>query len=527
MSLGQCLIANEPEGLKDAMVQARIEGKSWAKIAEEQGYNGPGAARTAFRKKFNVATDAEAKSLNLFTAKGQKLTALLDDETVTLLKGTVPKKTPKSGKGTGDTSPANTKAAEAADEKVDIWAAYNSKDKLPPSTTAPHILGDELGDLMKKAFPDDPYKITLDGVTDKKNFQSAQGLKDENQILDWYDEAVEGYGQAVIDGITESLTSGAYYGAIQSQTNVPFAVIDRVNLRRLTQLSQKAENKIVWDIYQAKPTSVDAFKMVQDQVWNLKKLSTTDAQIMALTNVPENVIKLILKDTWSLPKHGSSKYVGYGAENVTAAPVFKQPTPYTQPSQAASADKVLGAKQSYINFEYQDADEWARSLGNDMSTSQLASIKSYTGSGYTNINGGLRGQFPLTDSINKRADDISSAMSGMPRDATLYRGVGKGAWDDIPLIDGMPEVGSTYSDAGFMSSSYGGSAGGPGSGKPYVLVIDAPKGMPSRPVHNTSSLGAGEREVIVDRNLNFTVTGTERRGSIVYVYMKYLGRKIK
>lgn len=68
MSLGSCLVANEPGGMAEAFIQARIDGKSWAQIAEEFNLPNPGAARKAFQK---------ATGISDFKIKGQELANLV------------------------------------------------------------------------------------------------------------------------------------------------------------------------------------------------------------------------------------------------------------------------------------------------------------------------------------------------------------------------------------------------------------------------------------------------------------------
>lgn len=60
MSIGSCLLANQPTGLGEAMIQRRIEGKSWKEIADEFSLPNPSAARKAFQKATGI-TDFKVK----------------------------------------------------------------------------------------------------------------------------------------------------------------------------------------------------------------------------------------------------------------------------------------------------------------------------------------------------------------------------------------------------------------------------------------------------------------------------------
>lgn len=46
--LGECLISHDNEGLKQYFIDARVRGRSWADIANEQGLKSPSAARNRF-----------------------------------------------------------------------------------------------------------------------------------------------------------------------------------------------------------------------------------------------------------------------------------------------------------------------------------------------------------------------------------------------------------------------------------------------------------------------------------------------
>lgn len=100
--------------------------------------------------------------------------------------------------------------------------------------------------------------------------------------------------------------------------------------------------------------------------------------------------------------------------------------------------------------------------------------------------------------------DLSSSMRPVPQNMTVYRGVGK---DTFP--NGLPKAGDAFHDKGYLSTSFGGNAA---FGGEYELVIDLPAGARARPVHLTSSSGSGEREILLDRDQKFIITGTQSVG---------------
>lgn len=60
-TLGSCIIANELSPLGKELIQMRIDGQSWAQIAENKGLGSPGSARKLFTKETGL-TDYKIKS---------------------------------------------------------------------------------------------------------------------------------------------------------------------------------------------------------------------------------------------------------------------------------------------------------------------------------------------------------------------------------------------------------------------------------------------------------------------------------
>lgn len=104
-----------------------------------------------------------------------------------------------------------------------------------------------------------------------------------------------------------------------------------------------------------------------------------------------------------------------------------------------------------------------------------------------------------TATSERHAQNISSSMRPVPQNMTVYRGVGA---DTFP--NGIPKPGDSFTDPGFLSTSFGGNAA---FGGEYKLVIDVPAGARARPVHLISVQGSGEREVLLDRNQKYLVLG--------------------
>lgn len=60
MSMGACLVANDPKGIGNAILELRAQGKSWTEIGQELNLGSPSAARKAFTK-YTGITDYKTK----------------------------------------------------------------------------------------------------------------------------------------------------------------------------------------------------------------------------------------------------------------------------------------------------------------------------------------------------------------------------------------------------------------------------------------------------------------------------------
>lgn len=81
-TLGMCLTGNSPAELGEAMINRRIQGKSWQEIADEFNLGSPSAARAKFKKLTGI-TD--------FKIKGAQLDKLVKNNLLDQIKGVAPK----------------------------------------------------------------------------------------------------------------------------------------------------------------------------------------------------------------------------------------------------------------------------------------------------------------------------------------------------------------------------------------------------------------------------------------------------
>lgn len=476
MSLGACLVSNEPAGLKDLLIQARIDGKSWQQIADEFNFGSPSGARNAF-KKITGITD--------FKIKGKELKAILDNGMVDDLKKAVPKK-PKVQpikEAAEEVAPATAEAVKAADTFV------SSTPGVSPGSLADKIMQQKL-----------PGKSYLADSNSTSTFS-----------LHWNESIRLKAGKAVNDlpinsqtltNIITDLKSGTYYQTIVNKYGVTFADVDTINwYLKMHDLSLSAQN--IWLAYTQKVTSQTGLDAVKDMVWAMRKLGADVGDIATATGVPKNVVELIVKNEWKLPAPGSSTYVGFTSPSYT---------PSSQYSYQQTSSQLIGESNSFKDMTKGQADAWVDMLGKDLTPAQFQQLQAYTGSWYSTVNTTLRNGNYVDSDMARRIGHVDDAMAPIPYNVTLRRGVGSNTFPG-----GVPSVGDAFTDAGYMSTSYGGSAGF--SGRPYTLVIDAPAGTMARPLHQLSSFKS-EREILLARGTKFVVTGVRHTGSTTEVYLK-------
>lgn len=147
----------------------------------------------------------------------------------------------------------------------------------------------------------------------------------------------------------------------------------------------------------------------------------------------------------------------------------------------------------------------------ELTDAQRQSIANYTSSGYTSINGVLRGKNVAgadTAYLKKmlaHAKNIQDAMRPLPQSIITYRGTGPeqfpGLTSSATIEDVRKFLGKTIIDDGFVSSSV---STGSAFGNKIQLTIEAPAGTPARYVAGISSL-SHERELMYAAGTQFKV----------------------
>lgn len=145
---------------------------------------------------------------------------------------------------------------------------------------------------------------------------------------------------------------------------------------------------------------------------------------------------------------------------------------------------------------------------------ERSALDGYSGTYYREINETLRGGSPWTDltPAQLKAEiahlDASINKGTLAAETTLYRGTSPAA-----LGGGLPAVGSTLSDKGFLSTSRSEKIAGAFANMStggVMLKITAPRGTKASDVsHHT---GGREQELLLGRNAKLRVTGVSTSG---------------
>jgi len=143
----------------------------------------------------------------------------------------------------------------------------------------------------------------------------------------------------------------------------------------------------------------------------------------------------------------------------------------------------------------------------DLTSEQNSAVYSYTGSGYSGINGGLRGTRTLSEYSKKSIKHLDEvyAKTTLKDDHVVYRGVSF-TKDFRP-----PAVGQLWEDKGYGSTSVSQDSKFGGDGH---FTIEVPKGTPAMYVSSISAVGTHEKELLLGRGAQYRVVSKETK--IVY-----------
>lgn len=126
---------------------------------------------------------------------------------------------------------------------------------------------------------------------------------------------------------------------------------------------------------------------------------------------------------------------------------------------------------------------------------------------YVDINNQLRGLSDPTPVVTEHVHEIDRALAGhpVPEDVIVTRGTGLSHLGVSP----MEMIGERFEDKAYMSTSLGGPAAA-FAGKEAILHLRVPAGTPALYLERVSAYGGGERELLLGRGVEYTVTDVVR-----------------
>ncbi|WP_328780662.1 ADP-ribosyltransferase [Streptomyces canus] len=143
----------------------------------------------------------------------------------------------------------------------------------------------------------------------------------------------------------------------------------------------------------------------------------------------------------------------------------------------------------------------------NLPTDQQAAVRNYTGSEYHKINGLLRGNdYYDTPVVRQQIEQIDRALAGnrLPEDVIVTRGTDLGHYlEKMATNNPRDMVGEVFNEEAYMSTSLGDTVF---SNKEAVLHLRAPEGTPGLWVEKLSHYGANERELLLGRSNEYTIT---------------------
>jgi hypothetical protein len=397
--LGACLIANDLPFTGDAnkILKMRVDGKSWKEIGDEFGKSPSGA-----RKLFTDLT-----GIKDYKVKGSELKKLVNSDLDSLKVAKPKKPKPQSVQDI-----KNTPKVTPDDFKYPNMNQYGSIDS--------EDLIDNL-ELWAKNMPNESVYDIWDTVRDMQK-------------------------------------SNATYTQIANKTGMTLAQVDQVVWRQLL----IDHNGNIYKAWAMKQTSQEGIKAVTEMVMKARAKGATVAEISEMSGMYSGAIESILKGTWKPSPFANplAGEVGYGIKG--AAPKYN---PHPEPTGTSTKPK-LGTGQppppgQVVQSPYFGTDDFPMldiqamdAMNPKFTAAERSAIRSYTGSGYDQINRALRSGF-VPSHLKNTIDALTSAIakSGITTPVTVTRGMSMSGFNLGNIADPTKLKGTIMKDPGFLSTS--------------------------------------------------------------------------
>ncbi|MFC9327603.1 putative T7SS-secreted protein [Kitasatospora sp. NPDC057015] len=200
--------------------------------------------------------------------------------------------------------------------------------------------------------------------------------------------------------------------------------------------------------------------------------------------------------------------------------------PLDEQMRVAESEISGGARTFADNAEAKQygADYWNDKVG-ELSAEQKTALRDYTCASkyeadtvsYQEINGELRAKGPLSDEVAAHVKELDSALAAhpIPEDIIVARGTGL----EHVKMEPQDMVGKVFDEDAYSSASLGEAAF---DSKPAILHLRVPEGTPAIWVEKVGAYGAGERELLLGRDMQWRATRAVKSGGQWHIYGEVL-----
>lgn len=126
-----------------------------------------------------------------------------------------------------------------------------------------------------------------------------------------------------------------------------------------------------------------------------------------------------------------------------------------------------------------------------------------------------------TPDVLRNIEEVDKALAGrrLPEDVMVVRGSGVGHLDfDAP----KDLIGQTLTDKGYMSTSLGNNPVAAFKDMDAVMHLRVPEGTPAMWIEKVSHFGMGERELLLGRGTQYTITRAFESNGQLHIYGEVL-----
>lgn len=413
-----------------------------------------------------------------------------------------------------------TGAFEAAPAEPGAWARFKAGLTDAPMAVnmeLEHFAGGFLKGgigltrMMRTVNPLDPYNLTHPAQYLRNVSITGMGLltsanhpvRTAKSMVGsgWSTDPSEAFGTAVFDVGLDLLTGGAGAGAGAARRTFTAGAKDAME----TGVERGAREGMGTAAESAgeaatKNVARDVAKEGLPDGWTLK-------QGQGAADVTADATKDVVRDKWSNPAHsaGSSPAVDAGTEGVSPSPNNLPGSARHQSAMAQISEGAVTFRSSEGAMQYgaKHWNEYAEGLPNDVKES----VKSYTETGHLRVNGFLRGEeYYDTAEVHQQIEHLDKALAGnpLPEDVVVDRSTNLDHfYEKMNVDDPTSMVGRNFTDDGYMSTSLGGAVS---ESRAAVLHLRVPAETPGLWVEKVGAYGAGERELLLGRGSEYTIT---------------------